>query len=200
MSNHSFRTGRPAADEIPDYVADDVAEVKGDHAPQALHDTRDETVRLFERLDEAEIKDLRYSVGKWTPKEILGHMIDDERIFTYRALGIARGGKEEQPGFDENLYVENANFESRSLPNLLDEYRAVRDATLLFFESLPEEAWDRRGTVNEYEASVRGLAFMIAAHELHHLRVLRDRYLTLIDDRPRNLGSRPGAGPGRPLA
>lgn len=188
----SFRTGRPEADEFPETQADALEQVPGDHAPEALEHSRDETVKLFERLNEAKIKDLRYSVGKWTPKEILGHLVDDERIFAYRALSVARGAKGPLPDFDENLFVENAHFEERSLPDLLDEYRAVRAATLELFQSLPEEAWDRRGTVSDYEASVRALAFLIAAHELHHLRVIRERYLPLIDEGSRELP--PGAG------
>ena len=118
--------------------------------------------------------------GKWTPKEILGHLVDDERIFVYRALSVARGDEGPLPSFDENLFVETSGFESRSLPSLLGEYRAVRAATLAFFESLPEAAWNRRGVVTDYETSVRGMAFHIAAHELHHLRVLRERYLPLM--------------------
>ena len=177
---HPFRTGRPQADEYPDYQARDIEQVPGDHAPEALSHSRDETLSLFEGLAGATIEDLRYAVGKWTPKEILGHLVDDERIFVYRALSVARGDKGPLPSFDENLFVQNSGFEGRSLPSLLREYRVVRDATLALFESLPEEAWDRRGVVTDYETSVRGMAFHIAAHELHHLRVIRERYLPLV--------------------
>ncbi|MCG8458360.1 MAG: DinB family protein, partial [Holophagales bacterium] len=115
--------------------------------------------------------------GKWTVKEILGHLVDDERIFAYRALCVARGDETPLPGFDENAYMRYAAFEKRPLPELLDEYRAVRAASISFFRGLDRESWLRKGMVNGYEASVRGLAFHIAGHELHHHRVLEERYL-----------------------
>jgi hypothetical protein len=118
-----------------------------------------------------------YASGKWTLKEVVGHLSDDERIFAYRALTIARGDPTPLPGFDEKTYVGAAGFETRALADLLAEYRSVRDATITLLRGLPAEAWLRRGIVNEYEASVRGLAFHIAGHELHHLRILRERYL-----------------------
>ncbi len=109
-------------------------------------------------------------------KEVIGHLIDDERIFAYRALCVARGDARPLPGFDENDYVAATGFESRPLAALTAEYRAVRAATLTLFEPMTAEEWQRRGSVNGYEASVRGLAFHMAGHELHHLRTLREKY------------------------
>lgn len=136
------------------------------------------TLALLTPIDEGAAGGLTYAPGKWTLKEIVGHLADDERIFTYRALCIARGDPRELPGFDENLYVAGAAFEERPLAGLLAEYRAVRQATLELFGGLPAEAWLRRGIVNGYTASARGLAFHIAGHELHHIRVLREKYLS----------------------
>jgi hypothetical protein len=113
-------------------------------------------------------------------KEVVGHLADDERILAYRALCLARGEVRELPGFEENVYVAGADFEQRSLASLLAEYRTVRAATLTLLTGLPGEAWLRRGMVNGYRASVRGLAFHIAGHELHHVRVLREKYLVQI--------------------
>ena len=121
---------------------------------------------------------LRYAPGKWTLKEVLGHLTDDERIFAYRALCIARGDTHPLESFDENAYVAGANFNDRSVGNLLDEYYFVRRSTVALFESLSSDAWLRRGTVSGYSASVRGLAFHIAGHELHHLAIVRERYLS----------------------
>jgi DinB superfamily len=132
---------------------------------------------LLQSLDEEAIRALRYAPGKWTLKEVVGHLIDDERIFAYRALCVARGDARRLPGFDENEYVAATDFESRPLPRLIAEYRAVRAATLALFAPLTAEEWVRRGNVNGYEASVRGLAFHVAGHELHHLRTLREKYL-----------------------
>ena len=114
------------------------------------------------------------------PKEVLGHLIDDERIFAYRALCVARNEPRELAGFDEKLYVEAAGFEQRTLDDLLAEYRTVRASTIALFNSMTGQQWLRRGIANGYEASVRGLAFHIAAHELHHLRIVRERYLTAV--------------------
>ena len=98
----------------------------------------------------------------------------------YSALCIARGDTRELPGFDEKLYARHSGFEERPLADLLAEYRAVREATLAFFAGLPGEAWSRCGTVNDYTATVRGLAFHIAGHERRHLRALRDKYLNAL--------------------
>jgi len=170
-------TGRPGEGEYAGYASDDIDQVPGDDAVAALEAAEAETLALLAPLGE-ERGDARYAPGKWTIRQIVGHLIDDERIFVYRALCVARGDTQALPGFDEKGYARHAGFEHRTMTDLLAEYCAVRHATLAFFRGLPAEAWHRRGTVNDYTASVRGLAFHIAGHELHHLRVLRERYLT----------------------
>ena len=168
------KSGRPAAGEYADYAQTDIDFVEGDDAVEALARLEAETAALFESLGDAPA----YAPGKWTSKEVLGHLIDDERIFAYRALCIARGDTRPLPGFDENEYMAAAGFESRTLADILAEYRTVRWATITLFASMTEEAWLRRGIVNGYETTPRGLAFHIAGHELHHVRVLREKYLT----------------------
>jgi len=175
-----IRSGRPEKGEYAPYAADDLAFVAGDDAIEALMAAAEETTALFASVDDERAAGLTYSPGKWTLKEVLGHLIDDERIFAYRALCVARDDGRELPGFDENEYVAAADFEGRSMTRLLEEHGAVRAATIALFASLTQEEWRRRGTVNGYAASVRGLAFHIAAHELHHLRTVRDRYLGLL--------------------
>lgn len=172
------RSGRPAPGEYADYAEADFGFVEGDDAVAVLAAAAGETLELLEPLAEAAVAGVTYAPGKWTIKEIVGHLADDERIFAYRALAVARGDATELPGFDEKLYVSTAGFERRALADLLGEYRSVRQASLSLFSGLTAEAWLRRGTVNGYRASARGLAFHIAAHELHHLRVLRQRYLS----------------------
>ena len=169
-------SGRPADDEFASYAKTDIDYVAGDDAVGALASQGKNVVALLESLDEEAIRAHRYASGKWTVKEVIGHLIDDERIFAYRALCVARGDARPLPGFDENDYVAATNFESRPLAALTTEYRVVRAATLILFEPLTAEEWQRRGSVNGYEASVRGLAFHMAGHELHHLRTLRERY------------------------
>jgi hypothetical protein len=179
-------TGRPEAGEFADYAKEDIDFVTGDDAVDILHRQAREVVALFGYLGEDRAQGLTYEPGKWTLKEVLGHLIDDERIFGYRALCVARGDARPLPGFDENAYVATADFESRTLASLLDEYRAVRLASVALFESLPLIAWQRRGTVNDYSASPRGLAFHLAGHELHHLRVIREKYLPEGFEKPKS--------------
>jgi len=170
-------SGRPVVGEFAPYAQSDIDYVAGDDAVSALAEQAESVLAVLRPLMEAEVSGLSYAPGKWTLKEVLGHMIDDERIFAYRALCVARQDPRALPGFDENDYVRGAGFEQRQWIDLLAEYRVVRQASLAFFGGLDSAAWLRRGMVNGYEASVRGLAFHVAGHELHHLRVLRERYL-----------------------
>ncbi|HTF03563.1 MAG TPA: DinB family protein [Bacteroidia bacterium] len=124
-----------------------------------------------------ESEDYAYAPGKWTIKQLVGHLIDTERILCYRALCIARGEKASLPGFEEDEYVANASFNDRSLYDLGHEFGAVREATLLLFKYLNEAELDRVGTANNNPASARMLVFMIAGHHIHHERVLRERYV-----------------------
>jgi hypothetical protein len=118
----------------------------------------------------------RYAPGKWSVKEVIGHLCDAERVFSYRALRIARGDTTPLAGFDENTYVPNGNFDARTVADLLEDFVAVRAATLKLVRSFDEAAWSRRGTASEKEITVRALAFIIAGHERHHLGILRERY------------------------
>jgi len=170
-------SGRPQPGEYAAYAQGDLEFVKGSDAIEALQNAREETAALFGSIGDAAAAGRRYAPGKWTLKEVLGHLIDDERIFAYRALCLARKEPRELPGFEEKDYAAAADSERRSLEDLLREHEAVRAATIAFCDSLSAEQWMRRGVVNGYEASVRGLAFHIAAHELHHLRIVRERYL-----------------------
>jgi len=119
----------------------------------------------------------RYAPDKWSVKQLLGHMIDAERIISYRALCFARNDQTPLPGYEQNDYVRNADFDSRNLAEMAEEFATVRRATIQLFRPLNETEWLRRGTANENEISVRALAYIIAGHELHHMGVLRSRYL-----------------------
>ena len=171
-----MKSGRPLDGEFAPYAKADIYHVAGDDAIGALEAQGREVVTLLESLDEAAIAGFRYALGKWTVKEVVGHLVDDERIFAYRALCVARKDKKPLPGFDENDYVAATDFEARPLSSLIAEYRIVRAATIALFQSLTDGEWQRRGMVNGYEASVRGLAFHVAGHELHHLRTLHAKY------------------------
>lgn len=118
----------------------------------------------------------RYAEGKWTIREVAGHVVDAERIFAYRALRMARGDATPLPGFDENAYAQAAGSDARTMADLVDELRVVRESTVRLFTSLPAEAWPRRGIASNAEISVRALAYIVVGHGLHHLGVLRERY------------------------
>ena len=119
----------------------------------------------------------RYAEKKWTIKEILVHIMDDERIFAYRALRIARNDKTPLPGFEQEDYVTYSRANERSLGNIFKEYKTIRNATLSLFSSLKKEDFLRTGIANNHPVSVRALAYHIAGHELHHINVIKERYL-----------------------
>ncbi|OKS88691.1 hypothetical protein RG47T_4169 [Mucilaginibacter polytrichastri] len=118
-----------------------------------------------------------YAEGKWTVKQVLGHMIDSERIFAYRLLCFSRQEQKELPSFNQEEYVAAFDYESRSLKSLADEFKATREANMYLFNSLTPEQFTLTGSANGYFMTVNGLLYIIAGHELHHLGILRDRYL-----------------------
>jgi hypothetical protein len=170
------KSGRPGESEFADYAKPDIDRVVGDDAVSVLAQQAADTLTLLNPLNDAAVNGVKYAPGKWTVKQVIGHLADDERIFAYRALCIARGDARPLPGFDEKTYVEFADFESQPVAQLVGEYCAVRRATITLFDGLSAEAWVRRGVVNGYSASPRGLAFHIAGHELRHVRALRETY------------------------
>jgi uncharacterized damage-inducible protein DinB len=119
----------------------------------------------------------RYAPGKWSIKEVLGHLIDAERIFTYRALRFARNDQTPLPGFEQDPYVASANFDAHPWDDLIAEFEHVRRSTVLFFRALTPEQTLRSGTASQNAITVRALGYIIAGHELHHMAILRDRYL-----------------------
>ena len=119
----------------------------------------------------------RYAPDKWSVKELLGHLIDSERIFSYRALRFARNDQTPLPGYEQDDYVREGDFDSRNLADMAEEFATLRRATIQLFRPLNETEWLRHGKANENDVSVRALAYIIAGHELHHMEVLRSRYL-----------------------
>ena len=166
---------RPQAGEFAPYAEKYIALVP-DNALHALEQQATQTVQLFSACREAD-GGFRYAPGKWSLKEVLGHIIDTERIFTYRALRVARADETPLAGFEQDDYVRAGGFGERTLRSLIDEYQSVRPASLTLFRSFGDDAWTRRGTASSNPISVRALAFMTAGHELHHLRILRERYV-----------------------
>jgi len=170
------RIARPAADEYAPYFGRYIEQVPEGDVLELLRRQVDETAALVGKLSDRD-GDFRYADSKWSVKEVIGHVADTERIMVYRALCFARGETAGLPGFDENEYVARAKFGGRTLGDLLAELRVVRAATVPFFAGLDAEELMRRGTANNRAYSVRSLAYIVAGHERHHVKIIAERYL-----------------------
>lgn len=167
---------KPQANEHPPHAANYIAmAAASDNILELLAAQLESTPAFFMSL--AEKADHSYAPGKWTIKEMLGHIIDTERIFAYRALCFARGEQQNLPGFEQNDYVANSEAASRSIDNLIAEYRAVRMASICLFNSFSTTQAERLGLLNTHPTTAGALAYMIAGHELHHFNILKDKYL-----------------------
>ena len=167
---------RPNNNEYAAYFETYVSLVPESDIVSAMRNQADELREIFSQISDD--KGLyRYAEGKWTIKELLGHLIDGERVFAYRALRFARADKTPLPGFDQDPYVENANFNNVKLSDLLEEMLSLRNANTLFFNNLSDEAWTRTGISSDHEISVRAIAFIIVGHIRHHVKVLKEKYL-----------------------
>lgn len=164
----------PAADEHVPYYGKYVALV-GPDSLAALESQASSTAALLAATPE-ERGNHRYAEGKWSVKEVIGHLADGERVFAYRALRIARADTTELPGFEENDYVPAGRFDRRTLADIAAEFATVRAATLALVRSFDEDALARRGSANNSPVSVRALVAIIAGHEAHHVKLLRERY------------------------
>ena len=170
---------RPEATEYADYYANYISKVRGSDVLSVLESQRLQMLQLFAGRSERD-GSFRYAPGKWTVKEVLGHIADTERIFAYRALRIARGDQTPLPGFEQDDYVRSGAFGDRTLAGLTEEFEAVRTASILLLRSFNEEAWSRRGMASQKEVTVRALGFMIAGHQIHHRIILEERYFPAI--------------------
>jgi uncharacterized damage-inducible protein DinB len=170
------RESKPGEGEFLPYYERYIALVREGDVLTTLEAQMTETQSLLRTLP-ASISTYRYAPGKWSVNEILGHMIDSERIFAARALRFARNDPTPLPGFEQDDYVRNSKFDAYPLAELASELDGVRRTSVFLFKHLEEPAWMRRGTANNAEVSVRALAYIIAGHELHHRQMLLARYL-----------------------
>ena len=171
----TLQLSRPASDEAAPHYHGYIAAVPDEAIGARLAAQIDELGALLRPLDDSAAL-ARYAEGKWSIKEVVGHLIDAERIFAYRLLRIGRGDATPLPGFDENAYVPAGEFDQRSLADLRAEFQAVRLGTQALVESLPAEAWGRRGEASGRSVTTRALAYILVGHVAHHLSVLRQRY------------------------
>jgi uncharacterized damage-inducible protein DinB len=166
---------RPEAGEYAPYYEKYISLVAGSDILTTLDAQRRQTMLLLSGRDEDE-GNFRYAPEKWSAKEVLGHVCDTERIFAYRALRIARADQTPLASFEQDDYVKNGPFGRAPLAEVIEDYIAVRRATLTLLRNLDEAAWTRRGIASKNEVTVRALAYMIAGHELHHRRILQEKY------------------------
>jgi len=166
---------RPGSDEYAPYYGTYISKVPNQDLFQLLKEQIEETCRLLSKVPES-ASDATYAPGKWTIKEVAGHMVDTERIMAYRLLRVARGDATPLPGFEQDDYVRGAGFQARTLASLVEEFRFARAATLALLGGLDEAALARRGVADGKTVSARALAYIIAGHERHHVGILQQRY------------------------
>jgi hypothetical protein len=174
-----MKVARPEPGEYAAYYEKYISLVPGNDVASALEAQRLQTMQLFAGRSERD-GNFRYAADKWTVKDVVGHILDSERIFVYRALRIARGDQTPMEGFEQDDYVRGGGFNGRTIASLAEEFAVVRSASLALFRSLNKDAWLRRGTANKNEVSVRALAYITAGHELHHRQILEERYFSAI--------------------
>jgi hypothetical protein len=166
----------PDKTEAADYYFTYIDQVGTGDVCRILESQGEETVALLRAISE-ERSLHRYASGKWSIREVLSHLNDAERLWVFRALWFARGFDTPLPSFDQNVAVAAGRADARSWRSLVDEFAAIRAATVAFFETLPPEAWARRGIASDNPVTVRALAYITAGHVAHHVRILRERYL-----------------------
>ena len=168
---------RPERAEYPPYYQYYINLIPEGDVLDSLRELQESTRSQILSLDELQ-GSVRYAEGKWSIKEVIGHIIDTERIFSYRILSISRGETTTLPGFDQDEYVRNAGFDRRSMESLAEEFVHLRASNLALFRSFDESASQRKGKANQLEVSVRALIYMLAGHEVHHLNIIKERYLS----------------------
>ncbi len=169
---------KPKAGEYPEYANMYISLLPEDGLLlQHLKANLESTKKLMKSLPEQKLLH-SYAVGKWTIKEVLLHIIDDERIYAYRALRYARADQTPLPGFEQDDFARYSDANSRSIDSMLEEFESVRNATITLFKYLPEESLLRRGTSDGKQATVRAMAYHIAGHEVHHVNIIREKYLS----------------------
>jgi hypothetical protein len=170
-------SGRPQPNEAASYYATYIDRVAGDDVIGELARQMETATAFLSRISEEQSQH-RYAPDKWSRRELLAHVTDTERVFTYRALWFARGFSEPLASYDQNIAVAAAGSDGIAWADHVAEFRAVRSATLHLFRNLPEEAWSRSGIASDNPVSVRALAYITAGHSAHHFAILRERYLS----------------------
>ena len=168
---------KPSDAEYPDFYSGYIALVPDGDVIRFLRKQKRLFTGLIDSIPEEQLL-YRYAEGKWTIKQIVGHVIDTERIMAYRALVFSRGERQPIPGFNENEYVERASFNKKDIQDLIREFAKLRESNLSLIQNFSEEMIERKGNANDFFISVRALIYIIAGHVEHHINVIRERYLS----------------------
>ena len=168
--------GRPQPNEAAAYYSTYIDRVTSDDIVEVLSQQLDEASDFLSTISEEQSLH-RYAEGKWSMRELLGHVNDGERVFMYRAMWFARGFQDPLPSFDQEVGFKAADSDAVSWASHIEEFKALRHSTILFFRNLPEDAWSRSGIASDNPMSVRAIAYIVAGHVSHHLEILRERYM-----------------------
>jgi DinB family protein len=169
-------SGRPETSEYAEYYGKYTGRIPGTNVLPVLEQQLESTLALFRKIDERKAE-FQYAPGKWSIKQLVGHIIDSERVFAYRALVFSRNDTTALPGFDQDKWAGQSNYSGLTMAEITAEFEAVRRATIALFRNVEPAAWNRKGTANGKEVTVRALAFITAGHLDHHIEILKSRYL-----------------------
>jgi len=167
---------RPSKDDYTPYYEKYISKVEGENGIFALESQMNSALKFMNEIPIGK-GNYSYAQGKWSVKELLGHIIDTERVFAYRAMCFARGETKSLPGFEQDDYVKGGNFNNRNLSDLINEFKLVRSANIALFKSFDESTLNNRGLANGKEITVCAILFIITGHAIHHLDILKERYL-----------------------
>lgn len=167
---------RPHESDIPSYYLNYTKLAEGNDLIKILGEIKNSTLELLSKIPVTK-EDYTYAEGKWSIKQVLSHIIDSERVFAYRALRFSRMDSAKLSGFDENVYAEHCNAAERGLSDIRDEYSAVRDSTIHLYNYMTSDMLDFKGVANEVSISARAIGWIIAGHNVHHCKVIKERYL-----------------------
>ncbi len=166
---------RPNKGDYPEYAQKYIDLIQGEDIIWILNKTSKEMTDVINSFPKSK-GDYSYSEGKWTVKQVIGHLSDTDRIFSYRALAIARGETQPLPSFNQDSYVENGFFDSKTLSEISYEYRLIRESNLLLYRSFDKSVYNNRGIAAGTEVTVLGIMFMVAGHQKHHINILKEKY------------------------
>ncbi|MHB1688541.1 MAG: DinB family protein [Ignavibacteriaceae bacterium] len=167
---------RPVKGDYSPYYEAYISKVEGENGIVILKSQLSSAIKYFDEIPEDK-GTYSYAVGKWSIKELIGHIIDTERVFAYRAMCFARGEIKSLPGFEQDDYVKAANFNKKKLSDLTNEFKLLREANIAMFKNFDEAVFNYRGLANEKEITVLSILFIISGHAIHHINILKERYL-----------------------